>query len=245
MHPYVKGYENRLDRFDIGFIARNIYIAGLMKLYFRYEVYGFENIPRKGPGIIVMNHGILPLDGFLLGMEILIRLSRLPRGLTDHIIFKVPFLREFFLATGIVDGNRDNALRILKKGGLLMVMPGGAREAIKLPDERYKLKWEGRSGFIEIARMSGAPIILSFCYGIDDIYEWILKKGGRKTEELNVPVLMGIGILPIPVKLTQVISRPFFVSPGDDVEVVKKDLIRHMKRLYRRAKRLSEVQKSL
>ncbi len=243
MHPYQKGFENRLDKFDINFVARNIFIHGIMKLYFRYEVIGFENIPKKGSAIIVMNHGILPLDGFMLGMEILIRLSRLPRGLTDHIIFNVPFLREFFLSVGIIDGNRENALKVLRKGGLLMVMPGGAREGIKRPEDKYKLNWEGRSGFIKIAQESGSPIILSFCYGIDDIYEWILNKTGRKTYEIGVPIFAGLGLLPLPAKLTQVISKPIYVSKSDDVERVRSDLLRKMKRLYYKAKRLSNAHK--
>lgn len=240
MHFFVKGYENRLDKFDMQFISRNIFIAGIMKIYFRYEVFGFENIPQKGPAIIVMNHGILPLDGFLLGMEILIRLSRLPRGLTDHIIFNVPFIREFFLSIGIVDGNRENAIKIIKKGGLLMVMPGGAREGIKKPEDKYKLNWEGRTGFIKIAQETGAPIIPSFCYGIDDIYEWILNKTGRKTEEIGVPLLIGLGILPLPAKLTQVVSKPIYVTKGEDPEEVKKRIISKMKGLYKKAKALSE-----
>ncbi len=239
MYPFIRGYENRLDRFDIRFIARNIFLAGIMKLYFRYEVFGFENIPKEGPGIIVMNHGILPLDGFLLGMEILTRLSRLPRGLTDHIIFNVPFLREFFLSAGIVDGNRENAMRILYKGGLLMVMPGGAREGIKKPEDKYRINWEGRTGFIRIAQMSGAPVILSFCYGIDDIYEWILHKTGRKTEDIGVPLLMGLGILPIPVKLTQVVSEPVYIQKSEDAEKVQKKLLRKMNILYKKARDLS------
>lgn len=239
MHPYIKGYENHLDKFDIRFIAKNIFLSGLLKLYFRYQVYGFENIPSKGPAIIVMNHGILPIDGFLLGIEILMRLSRLPRGLTDHIIFNVPFLREFFISVGIVDGNRENALKILNKGGLLMVMPGGAREGIKKPEDKYKLKWEGRTGFIQVAQMSGSPIILSFCYGIDEIYQWIYQKAGKKTEEIGVPLLMGLGILPIPVRLTQVISKPIFIKEKEDIDKVQKRLIQKMYRLYEEAKRLS------
>ncbi|MCX7958647.1 MAG: acyltransferase family protein [Deltaproteobacteria bacterium] len=211
-----------------------------MKIYFRYEVLGFENIPHKGPAIIVMNHGILPLDGFLLGMEILIRLSRLPRGLTDHIIFSVPFLREFFLSVGIVDGNRENAMRILKKGGLLMVMPGGAKEGIKKPEEKYRLNWEGRTGFIRIAQESGAPVILSFCYGIDDIYEWVLQKTGRKTEEIGVPLFVGLGILPIPVKLTQVISKPIRIPASENPDKVQMNLIKKMRLLYKKAKSISE-----
>jgi len=241
MHPYIKGYENRLDRFDIKFISRNVFLSGILKIYFRYQVYGFKNIPEQGPGIIVMNHGILPLDGFLLGLEILQRLSRLPRGLTDHIVFSVPFLREFFLSVGIVDGNRENAMKVLKKGGLLMVMPGGAREGIKRPEDRYKLFWEGRTGFIKIAQQSGAPIILSFCYGIDDIYEWIYQRSGRKTGDIGVPFLIGLGILPIPVRLTQVVSRPVFIDPKEDVEKVHNNLLRRMRALYHRAKRLNSI----
>ncbi len=241
MHPYTKGCENRLDRFDIRFLSRNIFLSGLMKLYFRYRLFGFGNIPEKGPGIIVMNHGILPLDGFLLGMEILIRLSRLPRGLTDHLIFKVPFLREFFLSAGIVDGNRGNAMKVLDRGGLLMVMPGGAREGIKRPEDKYKLNWEGRTGFIKIAQESGAPIILSFCYGIDDIYEWVYQRSGRKTDEIGLPFLFGLGILPIPVRLTQVIDKPAYVKPYEDVAQIQKNLINRMKRLYRKAKSLDKV----
>ncbi|MGC8928664.1 MAG: lysophospholipid acyltransferase family protein [Myxococcota bacterium] len=240
MHPYIKGYENRLDKFDINFLAKNIFLSGILRLYFRYKVYGFENIPKKGPAIIVMNHGILPIDGFILGMEILIRLSRLPRGLTDHIIFNVPFLREFFLSAGIVDGNRENALKVLKKGGLLMVMPGGAREGIKRLEDKYKLNWEGRTGFIRVAQMSRSPIILSFCYGIDDIYQWVHQKSGSKTEDLQVPFLFGLGVLPIPVKLTQVISKPIPVREDEDIEKVQKRLLNKMQRLYHKAKKMSE-----
>lgn len=239
MYPYIKGYENRLDRFDIRFLAKEIFLAGLLKIYFRYRVYGFENIPKSGPGIIVMNHGILPIDGFLLGSEILTRLSRLPRGVTDHLIFRVPFLRELFLSIGIVDGNRENAMRILKKGGLLMVMPGGAREAFKVYKEKYRLNWENRSGFIRIAQESGAPIILAFCYGIDDIYRWVSTGSGRRTGEIGVPLLMGLGLLPFPVSLTQVIGRPIYVKHNEDIEKVKKMLIKKMNMLFLRAKRLS------
>lgn len=239
MYPYIKGYENRLDRFDIRFLAKEIFLAGLLKIYFRYRVYGFENIPKKGSGIIVMNHGILPIDGFLLGAEILIRLSRLPRGLTDHIIFNVPFLRELFLSVGIVDGNGENARKVLKKGGLLMVMPGGAREAFKNPKEKYKLHWDTRSGFIKLAQESGAPILLAFCYGIDDIYTWINTRSGRTTDAIGVPMLMGLGVLPIPVSLTQVIDRPIYVRADEDTEKAKKKLIKRMNMLFLKAKKLS------
>ena len=35
--------------------------------------------------------------------------GRIPRGLTDHKIFEMPLIRDWFIQLGIVDGTRENA----------------------------------------------------------------------------------------------------------------------------------------
>jgi 1-acyl-sn-glycerol-3-phosphate acyltransferase len=60
---------------------------------------------------------------------------------------------------GTVDGTREITSELMRRGELVMVFPGGAREVNKRKNEQYKLVWKNRLGFARLAIQHGYPIV--------------------------------------------------------------------------------------
>ena len=112
------------------YIAKVI-VRTIIKVIFRIEIRGLENIPKKGPVIICSNHISLldpPVIGALLNRRIYF--------MAKEELFKNPFLR-LLLGTGlgafpVKRGTADlsaikTALTYLKKGKAIGIFPEGTR----------------------------------------------------------------------------------------------------------------------
>ncbi len=136
--------------------------------------FGMENIPNleDGPLLFVSNHSILALELPLLINHLAEEKGIFLRALADHAHFQIPtgrFLRTMF---GVVDGNKDNAKLLFQQNQAVLVYPGGARETFKrTTDEKYALKWEGKSGFAKIAIENGVTIVPISNVGTEDMLE--------------------------------------------------------------------------
>jgi 1-acyl-sn-glycerol-3-phosphate acyltransferase len=212
---YKEGDENRLDLIRKETLRAMEPLVWLLKTYFRYEVFGLENIPRKGRAIIVSNHGLLPVDGWFLSYEILRASGRWPRGLTDWRIYRIPLLRQLFMDMGAMVGSHENGDALLQQEELIFIMPGGAKEAWKSSKYRYRLLWHGRYGFIRLALRNRTPIIPSANVGTDDTYRVFFdgyttarKLFGTKNAMFPISLPVGLGILPFPAKMTQYVGTP-------------------------------------
>ncbi|MBT3223567.1 MAG: acyltransferase family protein, partial [Proteobacteria bacterium] len=206
------------------------YIRACSK-YFRPSFIGLENIPHQGAALMVGNHGIMGFDPFVLFWEIYRVTGRLPRGLGEHMLFVYPPMRDMWHRLGSLDGTKENALAFLKAGHLVNTYPGGARAALKAPDRRYALHWDESQGFIKVAMAAQVPIIFHAGIGVDDTYHILGKirwtgrvMGHRKYE---VPILLGWGGFPRPVKFTYYVSEPIHLEGGpddiDDADIVERN----------------------
>lgn len=210
---YERGDEVRIDLQDPRSIDRWMGLLRLLGRYFPYTVQGLEHVPRRGPALLVLNHGPVPIDAPLLGLHIYDQLGRLPRALTDHLVFKMPGMRELFLAAGAVDGRHSTAEELLKRGNLVIVMPGGAPEAFKPSSRAYELYWRKRTGFARLAIREQVPIIPAACIGIDDLYTIpfdMFEIGRRLTGVRSLPLglMWGKGPLPRRVPLNHHLGAP-------------------------------------
>lgn len=61
-----------------------------------HEVVGMENIPNKGPALLCMYHGTLPVDVYYLLAKLQLYKKRRLKIIVDHFLFKLP--GEFYLA---------------------------------------------------------------------------------------------------------------------------------------------------
>lgn len=222
---YKPGDENELDLVRKETLHAMEPLEWLLKSYFRYSVDGLENIPRRGRAMIVSNHGLLPVDGWFLFYEIMRATGRWVRGLTDWRIYKFPWLRQFFMDMGMVVGSPANGDALLRREELIFIMPGGSKEAWKSSRYRYRLLWQGRTGFIRMALRNRCPIIPSANVGTDDTYiiffdgyttAYRLFRTKRALLPISVPV--GLGLFPLPVRMTQYIGEPIVLPYPPEAE---------------------------
>jgi 1-acyl-sn-glycerol-3-phosphate acyltransferase len=133
-----------------------------VRLLFRPRIEGAENIPRRGPAILVSNH-ISAGDTFLVPALIRRRLT-FPakqemfhgRGLKGRalawfltVVGQVPMDRSGGRASA---GSMDNVLQVLRDGKLLGIYPEGTRS----PDGRL---YKGKTGVARLVLQSGVPVI--------------------------------------------------------------------------------------
>lgn len=209
-NPHIR---NQLNHHDPRFLDRLIPVFHLLERYFRYESVGIENIPDNRGCLVVMNHGIIPFHGFLLTKHLIQRHGVYPRGLGAGFLFDLPLVKWFFLKGGAVNANNRNATTLLRQKNCVMLAPGGIYEGLICRPGMKRIPWERRKGFVRLAVATGAPIIPTYCHGINEVYYnsdfllwWRIKF--LEATRFSMPLFFGIGLLPFPKKLFHVVGRP-------------------------------------
>ncbi|XP_067409966.1 DGAT1/2-independent enzyme synthesizing storage lipids-like [Emydura macquarii macquarii] len=208
------GLEEDLSRksWDKGrfMVASIISMCG--KLWHGYEVHGMEKIP-EGPGLIVYYHGAIPVDYSFFISNLYIQMGRCCYSVVDHFLFKFPGIKLCLNLFHAVHGRRDESVEILKKGNLLGVAPGGARESF-FSDENYNLLWGNRKGFAQVAIDAKVPIIPLFTQNIREAYRTLGKIGLFKWFYERFRFLLVPGYGGFPVKLRTYIGDPIPYDPN-------------------------------
>lgn len=179
--PYV-GYEPRTaDLFweAISDVSRRLHV----------EVSGIERLP-LGRALLVMNHAF-GWDATLPMAAIRRATGRRVWALGEHLWWRFPFVRRLAAAVGAVDGTPDNADCLLRDDELLLVLPGGLREAMKPPEMRYRLLWGQRYGFVRSAIRCHAPLVPVAGIGADEVFDLVgdaYARGRRWLHRDDVPI---------------------------------------------------------
>lgn len=158
----------------------------ICNICFRVRLHGRENIPEEGPFIVASNH-VSHLDPVIVAIN-------MPQNL--HFMAKDDLLKIRFLGTllkmvgvfpvkrGYQDpGAVKTALRILKKGKMLMIFPEGGRVDVSNLGKP-------QMGIGMLAAHSGAPVLPVFIKGSNNA----LPKGARFFK-LFTPIDVTIGRL--------------------------------------------------
>lgn len=199
-------------------------VARRLVAYHRMRLEGGP--PPRGPCIYVTLHGAgylvldLVLAGYFLGWKEFHETGRVEEwrplrivaaeSKIEKVIPGVPRAKEL---VGIIGTAEEDCVAVLERGEALLVTPGGFREAQPSRDF-YRLRWEGRYGFVRLALRTGAPIVPLAVVGGAEAYP------GWKAGKLSFwsPV-------PLPARLTVALGEPIAV-PRDpararDLAVVK------------------------
>ncbi|WP_051407320.1 lysophospholipid acyltransferase family protein [Nocardia sp. CNY236] len=218
-------------------------LLGPIRAWTSPRCYGFENIPADGSVLLVGNHNLLGVvDAPLLMGEILRRRGRLIRGLAENVLIDVPGVRHILHHFGAVRGTRPNCSTLLQRGEAAIVFPGGGREAVRRKNEKYVLKWEGRTGFARMAIAAGAPIVPVASIGVDDAFDivvdgdhpvlrplrWTVEALGL-SRELTPPLVRGVGptVIPRPERFYFSAGAPIDPAPwldADDMDTAAVEL---------------------
>jgi len=127
-------------------------------------------------GIVSFNHGLYFTDccGFLTETWLVDR-----RDLGASVLFFIPFWRDVMLWLGLVDASKKTASAVLKSGRSLFVYPGGEAEQMRTKPGHHIAYWQSRKGFVRLAVEFGVPVIPSYVFGENDLYN-------------NVPLFYGV-----------------------------------------------------
>ncbi|GAA2872348.1 glycerol acyltransferase [Actinoplanes cyaneus] len=180
----------------------------LYRDWFRTEVFGTENVPGHGPGLVVGNHsGTLALDALMLTVALRENHRHL-RLLGADLVFRVPGMSELARAAGATVACNPDAERLMTNDQLVGVFPEGFKGIGKKFSDRYKLQRFGRGGFVSAALRTGTPIVPVAIVGAEEIYP-ILADLKPLARLLGVPyfpvtptfpVLGPLGLIPLPSK---------------------------------------------
>lgn len=197
--------------------------------FFRVEVEGLENVP-SGRALLVANHAF-GWDVVFAMAAIWRRTQRPVWALGEHLWWRIPFLRKLAAVVGTVDGTPENVARLLANDQLVLVLPGGLREAVKPRQLRYQLLWGKRYGFVRAAIEHQAPIVPLASLGADELFDFVgnaHSRGNRWLRGWGIPVPFPSRVLPIPhrAKLKYVFGEPIAIEvppeAKDRPEVLRK-----------------------
>lgn len=197
----------------------------------RVDVVGLENLP-AGRALLVANHAF-GFDVAFAVARIRAETGRPVWTLGEHAWWAVPGVRRLAAAVGIVDGTSENVDALLAAGELVLVLPGGLREAVKPRELRYRLLWGHRYGFVRAAMRNHAPLVPLVSLGADDIFDLVGDAFARARKlHLPFPLPRPSHLVPVPHfrALRFVICEPIPVDDvhGDDADA--EHLVRRLRR---------------
>jgi 1-acyl-sn-glycerol-3-phosphate acyltransferase len=153
-------------------LLKYVILGPLLKLVFRPQVEGRENVPDSGPAIIASNH-LSFSDSIFMPLVVKRRVTFVAKqeyftgkGLKGWL------MRLFFVGTGCIPVDRsggraaqaaiDTGMRVLREGNIFGIYPEGTRS----PDGRL---YRGKTGVARMALESGAPVVPVAMLNSDEI----------------------------------------------------------------------------
>ena len=214
-----------------------------LRRYHRHRVDGLEHLASalagEHPVVLVGNHCFDIVDPLMLTTAIHRHLGHVLRFIGHgNLFFTMPILRTLAPIWGIVPNRHmELAATVLREERALMLYPGSGSEAAlrSYRREPYRLKWFDRLGFVELAARNQAALLFVAGIGIDELYYQSslaspaslirMVNGGDDAYYRGARVQVGLAgphmlpaFIPLPVRVTHVISPPLRLDPALDPE---------------------------
>ncbi len=192
-----------MDREYIDFYGRWLFRFAHDR-YWRVELAGLDNVPRRGRGVMVGVHrGFMPYDGVMTLHALARARGRYPRFLIHPSLTKFPILGSFMTKLGGVLACHENADWVLGRDGLVAVFPEGIQGAFSYYRDAYRLRRFGRGEFVRMALRNRAPILPFVTVGSAEIFPILAKIRWAWWERLSewpcLPITPTFPLLPLPL----------------------------------------------
>lgn len=204
------------------------------RVWYGYEIVGWENFPEPGePALFIFYHGAIPADMNFMYFRTYLETGRQLYAVTDKFTLKIPCLDSFRECFLITTAGVEDCVKILKKGGALVISPGGTYEA-QFSNENYDLKWRNRLGFAKVALEANVKVIPVFTENIREAFRQV---SIGKCFWLKVYEFTRLPMIPIyggfPVKLKTHLGKPIMPEKGDTAETLRDKIKESMSSLIK------------
>lgn len=176
----------------------------LLHGYFRARIHGLDRLP-DGPFLAVGNHsgaGLVP--DTLVWLATYHSANRPTPLLTlahDQMFDSFPApLARWVARCGAIRASRALTLEALRRGYAVQVYPGGDHDACRRFRDRNKLVFAGRTGYVDIARQAGVPIVPVASVGGHETLI-ILREGKRIARWLGVDRRLRLQSFPLSLSI--------------------------------------------
>ena len=188
---------------DPEYIARTLPALRVMAdVWFRADVRGLENIPPRGPVLLVGNHsgGVLIVDTFIFAQAFYDHFGpdREFFQLAHDLVFKVPGIRAMLTPYGTVPASPQNMRRALARGAALLVYPGGDHETYRASWHSAEIDFFHRTGFVRLALKHGVRIVPVVSIGGQET-ALFLGQGEHIARRLHLHRLLRIDVAPVQI----------------------------------------------
>jgi len=198
-----------------------LFLLEIARKYFRLEVEGIENVPKRGRCLIVPNHsGITALDAVMVSNEIHRTIKRVPRILAHPLWFVGPQIRILAKKIGLEEASKDAGELLLRKGRLVIIFPEGAAGNFKPTAQRYQLQ-EFRRGFVRMSMASKSPIVPVVVIGAEEANINLSSISFAKSLRGTI-IPIPLNVIPLPAKW-----KIIFLPPLNMSKYAKKDCGNH------------------
>ncbi|KAI8921462.1 diacylglycerol acyltransferase [Entophlyctis helioformis] len=177
-------------------------------------------------------HGIISLGAWINFATEATKFSELFHGIDIRLLtlptnFNIPVWRELILSLGIASSSRRSCDNVVTKGPghSIMLVVGGAAEALYAFPHTNDLVIKKRYGFVNVALRSGASLVPVFSFGENDIWDQVPNPKGstlRKVQSMfqrvatfSPPLFHGrgifqyaMGIMPYRRPIVSVVGNP-------------------------------------
>jgi 1-acyl-sn-glycerol-3-phosphate acyltransferase len=209
----LRGADADLDARDPEYIRNMLPLMWLLTtVYFRAEVRGMERIPEDGPVLFVANHsgGNMTPDSivFSLAFNSYFGVERPLYSLAHALVTSYPVLGGVAKRWGIITAGPNAAKAAFDRDACVLVYPGGDVEVHRPYKARHEIRFDGRKGFLKLARETGVPIVPVVADGGHDTY-LPLTDGRSLAKMLKLDKLARLKVLPVSLAL------PWGLNIGD------------------------------
>lgn len=154
------GPPGKLSDFVVG--AWRGWAGHLLAAIWRPRMEGWEHLPADRPFLLVSNHsggGGLEVCALLMLWCRRFGGERRITGMAHPVFFSVPGVASLLRQVGAVPSTYDAPLAALAQGVPVLVFPGGDVDAFRPIWRARRVDWNGRQGFLRIARRAWVPIV--------------------------------------------------------------------------------------
>ncbi|MGH2753822.1 MAG: lysophospholipid acyltransferase family protein [Actinomycetota bacterium] len=180
-------------------------------IYFRAEVSGFDRVP-DGPVLFVGNHsgGNMTPDSmvFMLAFNTYFGVERPVYALAHSLVTSWPIIGPLAQKWGIITAGPKAAKAALDRGNSVLVYPGGDIDTHRPWTARHEIRFDGRKGFLRLAKEAGVPIVPLVAVGGQDTF-LPLTDGRAIARFLKLDKLARLKVLPVSLAL------PWGLNVGD------------------------------